>query len=98
MRLTIFLTFVCVALVEALIITISSLNKTKRKNEELEEELKKQNKNSEYICQHEEENKKIEQDRRETESRINEAKSDEEVFDVINSIVNSNNSRVQKRS
>ena len=66
------------------------------KNENLEKELRKQKFITAELYRHAQEIAKIEEDDKATAQKINEARSDEEIVDIINSIISSNNERVRK--
>lgn len=68
----------------------------KNKNKKLQEELEAQQKNLISLYKHAEEIAAIEKDKSKTDQKIEEAKSDEEVLDIINTIVSINNNRVRK--
>lgn len=63
---------------------------------QLKEELAKQKRNTAYLATHAKEMAKIEADSREIERNIKEAKNEEEIADIINTIIDSNNERVAK--
>ena len=98
MQVTIILSCICIVLLVSLFITVKIISRIKKINNELQKELEKQDKNLEYIFKNAEETKKIEQSRKETDTKISKAKSDEEIIDIVNDVVKSNNNRVQKRS
>ena len=91
---------VCVALVVALVSVIYVAIKTsKSKTQEIKwisAELEKQKQNVVYLVKHAEEVAKIGRDKDKVQEAIQNAKTDEEVVDVINSIVSANNNRVRK--
>lgn len=71
----------------------------KSKNKEistLKSELEKQKQVSIELYKHSAEVSKIEKEKDETMQKISEAKTDEEVLDIINGIIDSNNDRVRK--
>ena len=78
-----------------LIITLKIIFKMKRDKKLLEEKLKSEQDNILYLYKHAEEIAVIEKDRSKTDREIEEAKSDEEVLDIINSVIAVNNSRVR---
>lgn len=91
---------VCVVLVAALVFVIYVAIKTnKSKTQEIKRisaELEKQKKNVVYLVKHAEEVTKIGHDKDKVQEAIQNAKTDEEVVDVINSIISANNNRVRK--
>lgn len=90
---------VCFALLVILIGAVYATTKTlKAKADEikrLEGELQKQKQNMAYLVQHAEEIAKIEKDQDKVQEEIRNAKSDEEVADIINAIININNSKLR---
>ncbi len=90
---------VCFALLIILIGAVYAATKTlKAKADEikrLEGELQKQKQNMAYLVQHAEEIAKIEKDQDKVQEEIRNAKSDEEVADIINAIININNSKLR---
>lgn len=96
MKLTLILLLVIIALLVIIIAVTKIALKTKVANSQLKSELKKQKENTVYLAQHAEELAQIQTDSQQTENQINGAKSDEEVLNIINSIVDANNSRLRK--
>ena len=94
MNVTIILSLIILCLVLAFFITIRVLKKQSDENKKLREENEKQQKNIIYLYQHAQEIAAIEKDRKETDRDIQEAKTDEEVLNIINTIVTINNTRV----
>ena len=74
--------------------------KTQKKNQDeikrLEAELVKQKQNMAYLIKHTEEIATIEKSEDQVQEEIRNAKSDEELADIINAIININNARVRK--
>ena len=68
----------------------------RNKNKKLQEELEAQQKNLINLYKHAEEIAAIEKDKSKTDQNIEEAKSDEEILDIINTILSINNNRVRK--
>jgi predicted amino acid-binding ACT domain protein len=60
----------------------------------LEAEVAKQKQNMAYLVKHTEEIAKIEQSEDQLQEEIRNAKSDEEVADIINAIININNAKL----
>ena len=94
--------FVCAAL---LLITIFvayvAIKTIKDKNEEvkhLKGELQKQKENMAYLVQHAQEIAKIEANEDKVQEEIRNAKSDEEVADIINAIINVNNAKLREQT
>ena len=91
---------VCVALLVMLASAVYVVIKTyKSKNDEIKRltgELEKQKQNMAYLVKHAEEIAKIESDEDKVQEEIRNAKTDEEVVDIINAIININNARVRK--
>ena len=70
--------------------------KLQEENNEIKIELEKQKAVVVEVYQHAQELAKIQQDKSDVNQKINEAKSDEEINEIINSIIHSNNDRVRK--
>ena len=91
---------VCVALFVMLVSAVYAVIKTlKTKHDEINRlngELEKQKQNMAYLVKHAEEIAKIESDEDKVQEEIRNAKTDEEVVDIINAIININNARVRK--
>lgn len=91
---------VCFALFLMLAFAVYAAIKTQKKNldeiKRLEAELVKQKQNMAYLIKHTEEIAMIEKSEDHVQEEIRNAKSDEEVSDIINAIININNARVRK--
>lgn len=91
---------VCAALFIMLAFAVYVAIKTQKKNldeiKRLEAELVKQKQNMAYLIKHTEEIATIEKSEDQVQEEIRNAKSDEEVADIINAIININNARVRK--
>lgn len=79
-----------------LFVAIKYIISEKNKNKKLQEELESQQQNLITLYRHAEEIAEIEKDKSRTDQIIEEAKSDEEILDIINTVVAVNNSRVRK--
>lgn len=75
----------------AIYILLQILRKEKKTNGILKKVIEEQKENLLYLARHAEELSKIEKDKNITQIQIKEAKTDEEVLDIINAIVNHNN-------
>lgn len=64
----------------------------------LGDEIKKQQANMAYLVTHAEEFAIIEHDQNTTDQKLTGGKSDEEICDIINSIISINNERVRKQA
>lgn len=62
----------------------------------LEDELKKQQTNMAYLVKHAEEFTIIEHDQKTMDQKLTGGKSDEEICDIVNSIISINNERLRK--
>lgn len=91
---------VCVALLVTLVgVVYVGIKTLKAKSDEVKRltgELEKQKQNMAYLVKHAEEIAKIESDEDSVQEEIRNAKTDEEVVDIINAIINVNNARVRK--
>lgn len=90
------------ALFLILVLLIFILGKICRKLQEEKASLEvanaKQKSNLAYLLKHAQEIAKIEENKDEIEEEIRGAKSDEEVANIINTIIDLNNSRVRKQT
>jgi uncharacterized protein YoxC len=93
---------VCIALAVMLIFVAYAETKAlKAKTEEikhLEGEVQNQKENMAYLVKHAKELAQIEEDQDKVQEEIRNAKSDEEVADIINAIININNTRVRDKA
>ena len=91
---------VCVALLVTLVgVVYVAIKRLRAKSDEVKRlngELEKQKQNMAYLVKHAEEIAKIESDEDKVQEEIRNAKTDEEVVDIINAIININNARVRK--
>lgn len=77
-----------------LVCVFKTLLKTKKENKILKDALENQKKNLIYIVRHSQELADIKKNQSKVEKEIEEAKSDEEVVNIINTIIDVNNNRV----
>ena len=93
---------VCFALLIILIGAVYATTKTLKaktdKIKRLEGELQKQKQNMAYLVKHGQEIAQIEKDQDKVQEEIRNAKSDEEVVDIINAVININNSKLRKQT
>lgn len=91
---------VCAALFLMLAFAVYAAIKTfQKKTQEikhLEGEVQKQKENMAYLVKHAQELAEIEKDQDKIQEEIQNAKSDEEVADIINAIININNSKLRQ--
>jgi len=89
---------VCFALLVILVfVAYAAIKKLFKKDQEiklLEGEVQKQKQNMAYLVKHGQEIAQIEKDQDKVQEEIRNAKSDEEVADIINAIININNSKL----
>lgn len=95
---TIVLTIAVVFLIMASVIysLFQKLKEHKNVIKDLEKELDKAQKNVVYLVNHAEELQQIKQNEQELENQLGEAQDDEEVYNIVNGIIDANNSIVQK--
>ena len=77
-------------------VAITDKKKNREKQEELEEEIKKQQATIVDMYKHVEELAQIQRGKSEVDQKIKEAKTDEELAEIISSIVAINNSKLRK--
>lgn len=85
---------IILALIAVIIIMFLSLKSDKKKIKELSESIEAQQRNILYLYRHAEEVAEIEKDKNAVEGKIKEAKSDEEVLNIINTIISVNNDKL----
>lgn len=95
---TIVLTIAVVFLIMASVIysLFQKLKEHKSIVKDLEKELEKAQKNVVYLVNHAEELQQIKINEQELENQLGEAQDDEEVYNIVNGIIDANNSIVQK--
>lgn len=95
---TIVLTVAVVFLIMASVIysLFQKLKEHKNVIKDLEKELDKAQKNVVYLVNHAEELQQIKINEQELENQLGEAQDDEEVYNIVNGIIDANNSIVQK--
>ena len=99
-NITIFLIFILIILLFAAItyFSLKAYFKSKKKIKELEQMIENQKKNLIYIVRHSQELAEIDKSRSKVDKEISEAKSDEEVINIINTIIDINNNRLPDNS
>lgn len=80
----------------ALYAGIKTLRKKDQEIKHLEGEVQKQKQNMAYLVKHGQEIAAIEKEQDKVQEEIRNAKSDEEVADIINAIININNSKLRQ--
>ena len=95
---TIVLTVAVVFLIMASVIysLFQKLKEHRNVIKDLEKELDKAQKNVVYLVNHAEELQQIKINEQELENQLGEAQDDEEVYNIVNGIIDANNSIVQK--
>lgn len=95
---TIVLTVAVIFLIMASVIysLFQKLKEHKNIVKDLEKELEKAQKNVVYLVNHAEELQQIKINEQELENQLGEAQDDEEVYNIVNGIIDANNSIVQK--
>ncbi len=96
MSVTLVLLLTIIALLLIIIAVATVCRKLKEENAQYKAELEKEKNNLLYLYEHAQEIAEIQRKEKEVEAQINGAKTDEEIIDIINSIVDSNNARVRK--
>ena len=87
---------VIVVLILLLVIVFKTLSSLKKENKRLEGELEQAKTNIAYLYRNAKEIAKIEKDEKKVSEEISNAKSDEEIFNIVNTVIAANNSRVRK--
>lgn len=91
---------VCLALLVMLIgvayVAIKTFKAQKKEIKQLSAQLENQKRVSENLVKHAEELTKVKGEKEEVAQKISEAKTDEEVSEIISGIIRANNNRVRK--
>lgn len=99
MNITLTIIFVLIAVIATLVgivyVTVKSNKKLKNENKQLSGKIEQLNTNIAYLVKHSQELAQIHKEKEKTFERIEEARTDEEIADIVSIIVNANNQRVQ---
>lgn len=99
MNITLTIIFVLIAAIATLVgivyVTVKSNKKLKNENKQLSGKIEQLNTNIAYLVKHSQELAQIHKEKEKTFERIEEARTDEEIADIVSIIVNANNQRVQ---
>lgn len=102
MNITLTIIFVLIAVIATLAgivyVTVKSNKKLKNENKQLSGKIEQLNTNIAYLVKHSQELAQIHKEKEKTFERIEEARTDEEIADIVSIIVNANNQRVQNVS
>lgn len=98
MKTVIALVITITILVLVLLLLLKILKSERERNKKLLLDIESQKKNIVALYKHAEEIADIEKNRRKRESELKEAKTDEEIISIINTIININNDRVCNNS
>ena len=96
MSATLIIIIVIAVLFILLAVAMKIISNQIKETKKLKAELEAQQQNLITLYKHAQEIAEIEKDKNRTDQIIEEAKSDEEVIDIINTIININNGRVRK--
>lgn len=94
MKIYLIFTSIILALISINLILAKVSKNEKRKRIKVEEELQKQKENLLFLFNHSEEIATIKADKNKISQEINNEKTDEEVINIINTVINSNNTRM----
>ncbi len=99
MNITLTIIFVLIVVIATLAgivyVTVKSNKKLKNENKQLSGKIEQLNTNIAYLVKHSQELAQIHKEKEKTFERIEEARTDEEIADIVSIIVNANNQRVQ---
>lgn len=98
MTLTLSLIIIIVALIAILIGTINAAINQKKKSKDLEGIIELKNKTIAYLYQNAKDIAEINADKDKKQEDLSNAKTDEEIADVITDIINTNNNRVRDKT
>lgn len=96
MNVTLVLLLTIIALLIIIIAIARVCRKLQKENLQYKDKFKKAKENMVYLLNHAEEIAEIQRKEKEVEAKINGAKTDEEILDIINTIVDTNNDRVRQ--
>lgn len=89
-QIAIYIVLICI-----IVFVSRTCRKLQAEKTELEVELQAQKANLAFMVRHAEELAQIKEDQKTTDQKITEAKTDEEIIDIINAVIASNNDRVR---
>lgn len=89
-QIAIYIVLICI-----IVFVSRTCRKLQAEKTELEVELQAQKANLAFMVRHAEELAQINKDQKTTDQKIAEAKTDEEIIDIINTVIASNNDRVR---
>ena len=98
MSLTVTLLIVIAVMLVLIFVTAHITRKLQDENTKLKEETTKQKATIVEMYNHAEELAQIQQDKSEVNQKINEAKTDEEISQIINGIIATNNSKLRNKA
>ena len=96
MNITLVLILAIICLIVILLCCVKSAVKSKQEIKALKEEIANQKDKTSYLINHIEEISKIKSEEQKVNDKINGAKTDEEISDIVSAIISANNDRVQK--
>ena len=96
MNITLVLILAIICLIVILFCCVKSAVKSKQEIKALKEEIANQKDRTSYLINHIEEISKIKSEEQKVNDKINGAKTDEEISDIVSAIISANNDRVQK--
>ena len=96
MNITLVLILAIICLIVILFCCVKSAVKSKQEIKALKEEIANQKDKTSYLINHIEEISKIKSEEQKVNDKINGAKTDEEISDIVSAIISANNDRVQK--
>ena len=89
-------TALIIILIVAVILLCMAIKSVRAEKKRLEGELEKAKTNIAYLYRNAKEIAKIEKDEKKVSEEISNAKSHEEIFNIVNTVIAANNSRVRK--
>lgn len=89
------LSLIVIALIVVIVLIIKKLFDDKKRVEMLEKELSEKDKSISYLYKHAEELAKINAEKNKIDHEIDEAKTDEEIAEIVAAIVSANNSKLR---
>ena len=91
MKAYLILILICLILLLITIIFFKLLKSEKKKNKELKKQIESQQSNLKALCEYTEKISEIQKNKSKTDTKIERAKSEKELLDIVNNIVAANN-------
>ena len=91
MKAYLILTCMCLGTISVSILLFKLLKNEKKKNKELKKQIESQQSNLKALCEYTEKVSEIQKNKSKTDTKIERAKSEKELLDIVNDIIAANN-------